>query len=309
MLVHPDKNWTIYDDFIPDHADLVQKHLPYLLLRKEIPVPVVESFAVVNKLIEYSYFESRFYDIATLKTVLTFEMALKLRFRELNPGRKLPSRLVDLIKWFQSRHYFEVYNNFYLDAIRKVRNHHAHAETQGYSGAMSKDFIGNIVDLINGLYEDPMLTKYRIDTMIAGGTLLESFEKGMMLSLNGQDHLCFRAWIGFIDNKAVPFKIHFFYCLCDGITKAYYRNNNWAITPAKYIVARSVEVLQDKVILHINDTEAIFVGSINDQLLQEKYDNWMDAFPHLQNHTGGVYMDTGELFNSFEQHLRSFHHA
>ncbi len=84
----------------------LKKMLPTFWFNKNVPSDVLDSIRVIRKLIEASYFEYEFCDVAALKAALIFEMALKIRYHDLTNEtwnikvKNQPKRdLANLIKW------------------------------------------------------------------------------------------------------------------------------------------------------------------------------------------------------------------
>src|SRR5690349_12109665 len=129
-----DETWNAFDQ-ARSADEFYDEFVPELYVKPQVNKEIVENFRVIRKLIEYSYFEYRFYDVATLESLLTLEMALKIRFSEINlenwPKKKSLSHLMD---WFQKHNYFEVYNGEFLRHIRAIRNLMAHPLQHSFSG-------------------------------------------------------------------------------------------------------------------------------------------------------------------------------
>lgn len=152
-----DETWSVFASFSADPRDFVKEFLPEIYLKPKVAKAVKENFEVIEKLLLYSYSVYKFYNVATLKSLLTLEMSLKIRYREVTGVEWGHKPLKLLIDWFQKRNYFEVYNNDFLIHIREIRNMLAHPNDHTFSGPHSRPVIENVLDLINGLYEEPGL--------------------------------------------------------------------------------------------------------------------------------------------------------
>src|SRR5271154_7303041 len=96
-----DPTWKIFDGVTENCEEFNKRFVPEIFLRKEVHPDVIENFRLIGKLLEHNYFEYKFCDIAACQSMLTMEMALKLRFEEINNFKWNPTdSLQKLIKWF-----------------------------------------------------------------------------------------------------------------------------------------------------------------------------------------------------------------
>lgn len=149
------KTWdAFYNDI--SLQDFVDQKIPKIRFKKEVNSEVKNAFEIVHKLLVHSYFEYLFIDIAVTRALHVFEMALKIRFRELNSGKDWPKKapLVQLINWFRDRNYFEIDNPEFFKHIRDRRNYLSHPTGHHFGGAVGLPWITTALDLINDLYED-----------------------------------------------------------------------------------------------------------------------------------------------------------
>jgi hypothetical protein len=76
MELKMDSRWDVY---VFDHSfeTFKNKMLPQLFLKEQLANDVKKAFRVVGKLLEQSYYEYEFYDVAAREALFTFEMALR----------------------------------------------------------------------------------------------------------------------------------------------------------------------------------------------------------------------------------------
>jgi len=269
---------------------------------------VVENFRIIKKLIEHSYFEYKFYDVAALKSMVTLEMALKLRYEELSKTKWPKNKTLEkLIEWFEAGFHFEVYNPDYLDSMREIRNALAHPAAHGFSGPGSKHIIAQTVDLINGLYEDPLLRKERMNITIQFITRLESFKKGIKCSLNNSEYFAIRAWPAFVNNKFSPIEIHFYFNPCFQIPQSYLENSNWVVPPIIYFKANDIEFNEDSILLIKDKCSRLLIEQIKDQQEQKEFEDWMNKYKKYCHPVGDYIYEEEGLTDTFILHLREFH--
>lgn len=126
----------------------------------DVAQDVKDAFGVIHKLMVYSYYEYLFIDVAVTKALQTFEMALKLRYKQLNDS-EWTKNLAQLIEHFRKSSYFELDTRELLDHVRKMRNHLSHPRRHNVGGTVRFHWINTTVDLINDIYEDVATRKQR----------------------------------------------------------------------------------------------------------------------------------------------------
>lgn len=187
-MIKRDTRWEIFYGDI-SIEEFVEKKIPKTVFAKQVNKDIKDAFEVVQKLLLHSYYEYLFLDVAVTKALHIMEMALCIRYKELNNGeewdlKKYP--LFELTNWFGKNSLFEVKDPRLLDYIRRIRNHMTHPKGHHFAGTAGLPLIHTIVDLINGLYDDVEVRKERWESTTEWGTRLESFlEKGgKLVALN-----------------------------------------------------------------------------------------------------------------------------
>lgn len=214
----PDKIWQAMGvTSMTRFEEIVSK----ISLRPVIAPDIVKRIEVVKKLILHSYFEYAFLDVALTNTVLTFEMALKIRYQEIEGKSADKSMdLYKLIKWAAGQYLFDDDEQI-IQNLREIRNNIAHSDRYTLMGYLSIDMIQRTVDIINGMYEDVELRKSRMqfekETILQ---LKEFVENGAILELNGVRLIVFLGTLLWYDNTVKPEKFHFlFWPIFDPIPK------------------------------------------------------------------------------------------
>jgi hypothetical protein len=203
ITMHPTCHALYGDITLQEYADRV---VPSIRFKDEVHIDVKKTFLVIEKLLVHSYYEYEFFDVAYAKALQTFEMALKLRYEELEK-RKWNSKkaLIYLIKYFRIGRLFEINDRRYSDHVRQTRNYLSHPERYNLAGIVGRHWIDTTVDLINDVYEDPELRRQRLckravaarmlHRLIIGGAIFEG--PGFRLPLYGAEIL-------FVNNKTDP---------------------------------------------------------------------------------------------------------
>jgi hypothetical protein len=187
--------------------EFVTEKIPKIRFLEEVNADVKHAFSVIESLLVHSYFEYLFVDVAVNKALQTFEMALKLRYKEVNNGAewKKSRTLRHLIAWFKSENYFESDDQEFLDRIRNTRNDLSHPELNGFAGDVGFPWISVIVELINDLYEDRaarMQRKNIRDQML--GNLAKIVSNGARLITPGSEIWIYEAPRVLVNNRTIP---------------------------------------------------------------------------------------------------------
>jgi hypothetical protein len=194
MNLERDPRWEIFFGDI-SLTDFAKSKIPLIRWRKDVNQGIKDAFKVVQKLLILSYYEYLFVDTAVNRSLQLFEMALKIRYKEINNTQwKSKGRLVEIIEWFRSRDYFERDDEEFLNHVRSTRNHLSHPERHTIAGGMWFHWIETTVDLINDLYEDIELRKVR--RTVADGLLknMSNFSvNGAKLKLIDQEILIYKS--------------------------------------------------------------------------------------------------------------------
>ena len=180
-------------------------------LREEVPSDVQGRFELVRDLIAHSYSEYDFLDAAAERALLTFEMALKRRLRDLGRDFNDKVPLAQLIEWGEEDHLFERSRN-QIHALREIRNSTAaHPSGDSRLGPNGIHLVRSVVFDINQMHADLELRKERkkkraalrqtLTEVTAGGAVL----KGLTTDDGKQvDLLIHQARVLLVDNWEDP---------------------------------------------------------------------------------------------------------
>lgn len=209
MNFSPDPRMTCFDG-CETYESFLKVMTTEIWLKPEVHEDVHNSFRVIKKLIEHSYYEYEFYDVAVTKALMTLEMALKIRYKEINEedwDRKTkkgePKRdLNNLINWFKDNKYFEIEDSDYLKKVKNIRNYFAHPNKFGFGGPIMGQWIEHPMDLINDIYENIELRKKRfIENENISQKLQQFLPEGSVLQIGQKEEIIYLAHLIFIDNK------------------------------------------------------------------------------------------------------------
>jgi hypothetical protein len=285
-VLQPDEIWSVFGNF-PAEPDLFAKEfIPDLFLKPDVPIDVRDNFKVIAKLLQHSYYVYKFYDVAVLKSLLTLEMALKLRYKAIYADDWGTKSLKSLMDLFKKNRYFEVYNSDYLDHVRTIRNMLAHPSQHSVSGPNGKIIIENVLDLINGLYESPALRLKRIKLTMKIINQLGRYPNGIKCTVGNNVYFAINAWPAFINNKLTPQEIYFYFHPTFTVPE---NSTNWLIPPTIAFTGISIRFTVEGISMQNAGGETLLISEITNNAEKISYNNWMNAFRPL------VYPNIGYL--------------
>ena len=194
--------------FFPDantFENFKEKILPKIYLKNEVPEDVKKSFEVIQNLLDHSYCEYEFLDVAVVKALTTFEMSLKIRYAQIkneSPGKRKLQGLIDV---FRKEGYFESDYIEFFTHVRDVRNLITHPHMHTIGGIFWTRWILNASCLINDLYEDEALRNQRKRKRNKILSVLDPLvDNGAELIFKGKPYWIQVSQLIFIDNKNMP---------------------------------------------------------------------------------------------------------
>lgn len=208
-ILQRDSRWRIFYNDV-SLTEFIAK-LPEIKFYPEVNQNVKDAFTIIHKLLVHSYYEYLFIDVAVAKALQTFEMALKLRYKELTgeTWTKKGRNLEQLIDWFRKKGYFEFDSEDFLDHVRGTRNHLSHPERHNIGGTVWFHWISTTVDLINDVYDDLSLRKQRKSLAIDIAQKLKLFlQHGAKFQYEAESLIYSHGHVQ-VNNLISPFQIQF----------------------------------------------------------------------------------------------------
>lgn len=259
-----DPRWDIQEKNSFEYFKSLSKQIQF---RPEISDEIVNRFAVVKRLLAQSYFVYDFIDVAYERALLTLEMAIKIRYEEIE-GKIWKKNLKKLIDWAESKHLFED-DSEVIHKLRKFRNRVAHPEKYTLLGIAGVDIVARIVEVINGLYDSVEKRKERIDkeedTNKKLGRILRT---GGILEINSQKLEVFYGTLLYFDNQLNP--PTYYFAFIETFDPRFKEKR--LITPDPVIVATDNFVFQDdELLIKSNDTNSIRLAKIEEKTNQKDF--------------------------------------
>jgi len=286
-----------------------QKIISPIYLDKNLRHDVKEDIAVIEKLLLHSYFEYEFIDVALTQAVFTFEKALKWKYQEVNNTSSCDLGFEDLINWFASRNYFEVWDNEIIHQLRSIRNDKVHGIRKSLGGTAFLREVYRAIDLINDLQEDVELRMKRKKLMrLLQKQLHEFLEGGGVISWFGKREIVFRADIIFFNNKLdTPVYDLAIWKIFD--LKS--RNERGNIVPRSKLIQLTKCNLSKEIFQGKDKTtgELITISKIQDEQNKEKFDQWHKELYEQTDLPMILSFITIPQNNYFNSAVRKFHQS
>jgi hypothetical protein len=177
MYFSPEPHWKMYG--IKSRKAYIDKFVIKGRFHDAVHKDVLKSYKTVEYLMAHAYYHWPMYDEALKKLLGIFEMAIKLRCKELNisletidrNGKKRKRFLGSLIKSLCDKGYPDALKST-MDRLRSLRNHHSHPDRHSFAGATSSGSIKPIVNLLNQLF-------LPVDSFIEKQTVQNEFKSAL----------------------------------------------------------------------------------------------------------------------------------
>lgn len=161
MYYQPDITWQSFN--INTLEEYVKSYVVKGNFHAAVHQDVLKSYKTVEYLMAHAYYHYPMYDEALKKLLSIFEMAIKLRCKELEIDLEFVNRrgktqkkiLAELIRNLISYGY-PVELKSSLDWVRKLRNMSAHPDKHSFGGGIFKGPIIPILNIINSIFKTPI---------------------------------------------------------------------------------------------------------------------------------------------------------
>lgn len=157
MYFQPDTTWSALG------AKTKEEYLERFLIKgkfhAQVHEDVIKSYETVEYLMAHAYYHYRMYDEALKKLLGIFEMAVKLRCKELGieletlnaKGKRKKRELYKLIEDYIKKGYPQKVRSK-LDWLRELRNMFSHPERHSFGGGTFSQSIVPIINILNQLF-------------------------------------------------------------------------------------------------------------------------------------------------------------
>jgi hypothetical protein len=173
---------------------------------------------------------------------------------------------------------------------------------------LSRNIIENILDLINGLYEDPGLRKIRMLLTSKITNHLNKFADGIKCTFNNLNYLAFNAWPAFINNKKTPCEIHFYFNPIFVFPKGYLEaGNTWICPTVIHFKACSIDFLSTTIEMKNTEGSMLIVSEIQEEKEKIELHEWKNKYERYCYPGSGYFHQEDKNIDTFSFHLREFY--
>lgn len=154
----PDSTWEVFG--IKSREDYLEKNVIPGNFHSNVPEDIIKSFKTVTQLTAQAYYYYPLYDEALNKALRIFELAIKLKAKELNLKKESLNNLINKLCNSQNLEHLKDT----LHRARKIRNIHMHPENHnsGWYMVRGKGNIQMFSNFINELFlEDSQMENLR----------------------------------------------------------------------------------------------------------------------------------------------------
>lgn len=246
-------------------------------LKPEVPEDVRGQWAVIKSLVELSYYQYEFIDLAVHKAFISLEMAIRIRHREVTGTTKMENYTMNpLIKWFFKRGYFETDHEGYIDRMVWIRNHFSHPKMHSFGGPLTSHNLFSPLHLINDLYEDIGLRKKRDSVFKELNLVFDKINRygGIIEWANGRREIIYLVNTTFVNNKMAPATIYLSFHIPFEIP-VFKTGDSCRIYPAETIDCIEVATFLNTVAGKLADKKGSFkISTFENSDDQMEFDQW-----------------------------------
>lgn len=278
-MTHTEKYLTPYGLTVDSTFEEYCSRIPGFFFKKDVPEDVLQNFEVIEQLLAHSYYAYRFIDEAYSKALLTFEMAMNIRYRELG-GTKKKMTFDLLIQALSKRNQFDSAIEL-LKHFNWMRNYYAHPPRHSFAGIMLWHKIMELVAVINQMYDDTdlRLARKKLEKEFresVDGTLKHN--KTMVLEINGKKEALHQFDLLFVDNKENPPEYHLSYTPLFDLTT---QSDSDALIPLTSEIILTNPCFTEggmNATMRGSDKLVRFYSAESDDMITEKYIKWNTEF-------------------------------
>lgn len=309
-MIEQDSRWLSFEGIPNNFNDFSKRTVPEIYLKPEVHEDIKMSFRVIKRLMEFSFYEYEFFDVAADNAILVLEMAFKIRYQELTGKIWEKKPLHQLIDWHTKNETLEIYDNSFLETVRTIRNFVAHPNHYGFGGLSMLQWVLHPMDLINDMYEDIELRRIRINKTRELNNELKTISKvGCTISLpNGEKFIVHDIDLLFYNNKTQANEISVLWQPIFEIPE-HWLNDDGLIygSDFKPLTFSTLEKIENKLIGKTIDGNIIKIEPINNNQNLKRFKEFNNRFAIYNKHDLYKFSKSTSLGAYYNQKRRAFH--
>lgn len=299
--VLPDTIWeSVWE--IRNHEEYLKRMVPQFQLRKEVSEDIKKEFEIIEHLCALSYFRYQLYDEAVRKALLIFEMALKIRHREIYE-KDFKGNLEELINKLHKKNIFDSSLNF-LHHTRLVRNSQVHRDRHSFGGPALRHWLESITMVINETYDSIEQRVVRVKLLEkVNNTVNTFFGECVSIRVDDADYFLSDTIIPIFVNNRCEECVYSFYVV-PTFDLSIYENGGLYTTPFLEINIKNLQIDNEKkVISGISDntSKKIVIEFNVEPPLRQLFFGWKNKFeslPHKDVIKHLMMMEMNKCYNS-----------
>jgi hypothetical protein len=281
-MQHPtmDPRWG-QDEAIFDYPSFRKKLDCDFYLKQAVPQDVHGQWGVIRSLVELSYYQYEFIDLAVHKAFVSFEMAMRLRHKAVEGTNWAENKTMNpLIKWFFKRAYFETDHEPYIDKMVWIRNHFSHPKMHSFGGPFTSHNLFAVLHLINDLYEDIGLRRERNQIYDQLQVLFKKINQdgGAIHFTDGSNASIYHLSTTFVNNKKTPLVIYLSFHQ-PFVIPEFKQGDSCRIYPANELDCTDVVISHDQITGRLDNSLTEFtICPISNPENQLAFSEWKDQY-------------------------------
>lgn len=301
-----DSTWEVYR--VTSTQDHIDRFMPDLALVDGVPDDVKSEFKSIGQLIACSYYHYQLYDEAVRKIILIFELALKIKYKEITLNDWGRKSLEKLIEDLYNRNLFNASKEF-LSHVRITRNSFAHPKKYSFGGPALLHWIENITLIINELFEPNEIRTQRNQQVEKVNSSFKKMQDSAPLIYQDRQE----SFLQLHDIKCLLFdKKTDQYLLAVFPTfelKSYQDIDYHGDIPFILVILKNLKKVNGSQKLtgyDIAEKRNVFIMLNKDSPLNLIHQNWLLAFKKLKQHHMLQYLmaiELGEIYTRAKQHF------
>jgi len=284
--------------------------VPNIFIKSTVHVDIQSHVRIIQNLMYAAYYEYEFVDVAYTQALLTVEMALRIRFKDITGEAWGRRSLQKLIAWFLERHYFEIEHPELYEHLRWSRNFKMHPEMHSFGGPTYFHPIVSFIDLINDLYEDVELRQERHREIKRIIEFIAPFnERGAIVKTkDGREVVIYWIIVDFLNNKVHPPRISLTY-RTTFVIPADYQPGHCVLNQPAYSLDCNKLTYSNGLLsgLSGHDEPLFTISEIPEGSQRDKFGDWRQQYDQYSAATMYHISIAHDYANRFLPLLREFH--
>ena len=296
--------WDVFEG-CNTYEDFKNNIVKDIYIKPNVNEDIRNKTLIIQKLLQHSYFEYEFIDIAYNQAVSLLEKTMKIKYFEIH-GRKTNLNLNKLIKWFFDNNYFETWNDLVIHQHRSIRNIQLHDTEPMLGGTVFLKKLYNVFQHINDLYEDVHLRIIRKENTLK----LQSYLNDLIITdggilTNNNRKIIHDISVIFLDNKLNDQILTI--AISEIFDVGLYINKSTYNPPITIFELKKWEMENDKFTAITTDNITIIIEKNTKESNINKFQSWLKEMNSFQDRMALLNYNSAFLNDLFSECLTKLH--